>query len=70
MINMRDVQLETINVHQLMQSDDLLGHRLRPPEEQRAVRRDEVLNGGILHRWPASLSADLGKSTPVRGQEL
>ena len=39
---MRYVKLETINVHQLMQSNDLLGHRLWPPEEQGTVRRDEV----------------------------
>jgi hypothetical protein len=70
MINMRYVQLETINVHQLMQSNDLLGHCLWPPEEQGPVRRDEILNGSIRHRWPATLPTDLGKRTTVGRQEL
>ena len=67
---MRYMQLETINVHQLMQSNDLLGHRLWPPEEQGTVRRDEVLNGSIRHRWPATLPTDLGERTTVGRQEL
>jgi hypothetical protein len=34
MINVGHMQLETIDTHQLMQPDDLVGHGFRPTEEQ------------------------------------
>ena len=39
-INMGRVQFETLNVHQLVQSDDLLSHGFGTAEEQRAIWRD------------------------------
>ena len=70
MINMGDVQLETIDVHQLVQPDDLVGNGFRAAEEQCALGPDQVLDGRIRHWWPASLPADLGEGLSVGRQEL
>ena len=70
MINMGDVQLETIDMHQLVQPDDLVGHSLGSTEEQRPLGPDQILDSRIRHRGPATLLADLGKRLAIRGQEL
>src|SRR5215218_909901 len=70
MINMGDVQLETIDMHQLMQPDDLVGHGLGPTEEQGAFGPDQIFDGRIRHRGPATFLADLGERLAIRRQEL
>jgi hypothetical protein len=70
MINMGDVQLETIDMHQLMQPDDLVGHGLGPTEEQGAFGSDQIFDGRIRHRGPATFLADLGERLAIRRQEL
>src|SRR3954452_19722612 len=70
MINMSDMQFETINLHHLVQPDDLAGDRFRIAEEQCALSRDQLFDRRVAHRCPAALAADLGKRLAVGRQKL
>ena len=70
MINMGDVHFETINLHQLVEPDDLGRNGLWIAEEQCAFGPDQILDRLIGHRWPASLPADFGECLTVGRQEL
>ena len=50
MINMGDMQLETIDLHQLMQPDDLGGDGFWLTEEQCAFGPNQILDSRIRHR--------------------